>query len=107
MIDAQNWRYRVWDPAVRAAALPSVGLTPMTLRRTAATMSIAAGADVKVVQRMLGHADATMTLNSYADLLPERLDDVTNAMTLQRSLALKLSGRDDGPRSRPSGPSHD
>jgi integrase len=88
MVNARNWRYRVWDPAVKAAALPVPGLTPKALRHTAASMAIAAGADVKVVQRMLGHADATMTLNTYADLWPDRLDDVTTAMTLQRSLAL-------------------
>jgi hypothetical protein len=42
-------------------------------------VAIAAGADLKLVQRMLGHADATMTLNTYADLWPDRLDDVSNA----------------------------
>lgn len=98
MINARNWRYRVWDPSVKAAALPHVGLTPKALRHTAASMAIAAGADVKVVQRMLGHADATMTLNTYADLWPDRLDDVSNAMTLQRSLALGRSDHHNGPR---------
>lgn len=47
-------------------------------------MAIAAGADVKVVQRMLGQADASMTLNTYAELLPDRLDEVSNAMSEQR-----------------------
>lgn len=60
-------------------------------------MAIAAGADVKVAQRMLG-ADATMTLNTCAVLWPDRLDDVSNAMTLQRSLAPGRSGHHDGPR---------
>ena len=98
MVNARNWRYRVWDPSVKAAALPHVGLTPKALRHTAASMAIAAGADVKVVQRMLGHADATMTLNTYADLWPDRLDDVSDAITLQRSLALGLSDHNDGAR---------
>ncbi|MGY1622404.1 hypothetical protein ACI789_09435 [Geodermatophilus sp. SYSU D00965] len=31
-------------------------------------MTIKAGADVKAVQRMLGHASAAMTLDRYADL---------------------------------------
>lgn len=101
MVNARNWRYRVWDPAVRVAALPQEGLTPKALRHTAASMAIAAGADVKVVQRMLGHADATMTLNTYADLWPDRLDDVTDAMTVQRSLALGRSDHHDGLRSPP------
>lgn len=87
-VNGHNWRYRVWDPSVKLAALPHVGLTPKALRHTAASMAIAAGADVKVVQRMLGHADASMTLNTYADLWPDRLDDVSDAMTAQRSRAL-------------------
>ena len=89
MSDAHNWRYRVWNPSVRLAALPQTGLTPKALRHTAASMAIAAGADVKVVQRMLGHADATMTLNTYAELWPDRLDDVSDAISEQRERALR------------------
>jgi len=67
-INIHNWRSRVWNPAVRAARLPHRNLTPKALRHTAASMAIAAGADVKVVQRMLGHADASMTLNVRGSL---------------------------------------
>ena len=35
-----------------------------------------AGANVKAVQRMLGHAKASMTLDVYADLFDDDLDDV-------------------------------
>ena len=38
------------------------------LRHTAASLAIAAGADVKAVQPMLGHASAVMTLDLYAGL---------------------------------------
>jgi integrase len=89
MINAHNWRYRVWNRSVKLAALPQAGLTPKSLRHTAASMAIAAGADVKVVQRMLGHADATTTLNAYAELWPDRLDDVSDAISAQRELALR------------------
>ena len=57
-INIHNWRGRVWNKAVAAAGLGVRDLTPKALRHTAASMAIAAGADVKVVQRMLGHADA-------------------------------------------------
>jgi integrase len=40
-----------------------VGLTPHELRHTAASLAIAAGANVKAVQLMLGHASAAMTLD--------------------------------------------
>jgi integrase len=35
-----------------------------------------AGANVKAVQRMFGHARASMTLDVYADLFDEDLNDV-------------------------------
>jgi len=37
---------------------------------------VSARANVKAVQRMLGHAQASMTLDVYADLFDADLDDV-------------------------------
>jgi len=59
-------------------------LTPHELRHTAASLAIAAGADVKVIQTMLGHKDAAMTLNVYGHLFPDRLDVVSDAMERAR-----------------------
>jgi integrase len=87
-VNIHNWRSRIWNPTVRAARLPHRNLTPKALRHTAASMAIAAGADVKVVQQMLGHADASMTLNTYADLWPDRLDEVAEAVSRHRESAL-------------------
>ncbi len=53
-------------------------------------MAIAAGADVKLVQAMLGHADATEILNRYGHLWPDRLDEVTGRIEAARSAALGL-----------------
>lgn len=47
------------------------------LRHTAASLAISAGANPKAVQRMLGHASAAMTLDTYADLFEDDLDDVS------------------------------
>jgi integrase len=58
--------------------LPRV--TAHALRHTAASLAISAGANPKVVQRMLGHASAAMTLNVYTDLFDTDLDSV--AITL-------------------------
>ena len=58
------------------------------LRHTAASLAIAAGADVKVVQQMLGHKSATMTLDRYGHLFPDRLDQVADAMDQARTVAL-------------------
>ncbi len=41
-------------------------VTAHALQRTAASLPISAGANVKVIQRMLGHSSAAMTLDVYA-----------------------------------------
>ncbi len=41
---------------------------------------MSAGANVKAVQRMLGHASAAMTLDVYADLFDDDLDAVATAL---------------------------
>lgn len=63
-------------------------LTPHELRHTSASLAIAAGADVKVVQQMLGHKSATMTLDLYGHLFPDRLSTVADAMAAARAVAL-------------------
>lgn len=63
-----------FEHAVRDASIPRV--TPHDLRHSAAAFAVSAGANVKVVQRMLGHKSAAMTLDVYADLFDRDLDDV-------------------------------
>lgn len=55
-------------------------LTLHDLRHTAASLAGSAGANVKALQRMLGHASAAMTLDVYADLFDDDLDDVAVAL---------------------------
>ena len=55
-------------------------VTPHDLRHTAAGLAVQAGVHVKVVQRMLGHASAAMTLDVYADLFDDDLDAVATAL---------------------------
>ena len=64
--------------AQRAADIPL--LTLHDLRHTAASLAISAGANVKVVQKMLGHKSAAMTLDTYADLFDDDLDSVAELM---------------------------
>ncbi|WP_327711297.1 site-specific integrase [Streptomyces sp. NBC_00464] len=80
-----NFRPRVFDPAVKAAGLDGFGVTPHKLRHTAASLSIASGADVKVVQTMLGHKSAAMTLDTYGHLFPDRLDEVADRLDRERA----------------------
>lgn len=60
-------------------------ISPHDLRHTAASLAISAGANVKAVQRMLGHASASMTLDTYADLFDDDLDRVSDALDRARS----------------------
>jgi integrase len=59
-------------------------ITRHDLRHTAASLSVSAGANVKAVQRMLGHASAAMTLDVYADLFDDDLDPVATALNHAR-----------------------
>lgn len=52
-----------------------VSLTHHDPRNTAASLPVSAGANVKAVQRMLGHASAAMTLYVYAELFDDDLFD--------------------------------
>ncbi|KAB8289353.1 integrase [Bifidobacterium ramosum] len=53
---------------------------PHDLRHTAASLAVHAGANVKALQRMLGHKNASMTLDVYADLFDSDLMDVARML---------------------------
>jgi len=63
-------------------------VTPHDLRHTAASLAISAGANVKAVQRMLGHASAAMTLDTYADLFDGDLNSVAESLDKAHSEAI-------------------
>lgn len=62
-------------------------VTPHDLRHTAASLAVSAGANVKAVQRMLGHASAAMTLDVYSDLFDDDLNAVSKALDRARRKA--------------------
>ena len=67
-------------------------VTPHDLRHTAASLAVSAGANVKAVQRMLGHASAAMTLDTYADLFDDDLDAVAIGLDAARSARIVSTG---------------
>ncbi|MDT5273932.1 MAG: hypothetical protein QOG95_864, partial [Mycobacterium sp.] len=69
--------------AVTESGIPRA--TPHDLRHTAASLAVSAGANVKAVQKMLGHASATMTLDICADLFDDDLEAVATALDQARS----------------------
>jgi integrase len=67
-----NWKRSVsWTGARTAIGVPS--LRVHDLRHTAASIWLGQGADPKVVQRVLGHATAAMTMDLYGHLLDANL----------------------------------
>ena len=89
-----NWRARVFELAVRRCqqaddTFPTI--TPHDLRHTAASLAVSAGANVKALQRMLGHAKASMTLDTYADLFDDDLDAVAASLDAAIAKASKAA----------------
>ena len=65
---------------------------PHDLRHTTASLAISSGANVKAVQRMLGHASVAMTLDTYADLFDDDLDAVAARLNAQMPLVALPAG---------------
>lgn len=77
---------------LRAQAIDSTfqRITPHDLRHTAASLAVSAGANVKALQKMLGHMSAAMTLDTYADLFDDDLDGVAMKLN-ERAQKMKFS----------------
>lgn len=91
--------------ALRRAGFPM--LTPHDFRHTAASLAVSAGANVKAVQRLLGHKSAAMTLDVYADLFDTDLDAVADALdhAVSRMNVVKAwSEEDSGQKKNPYNP---
>jgi integrase len=57
-----------------------LGLRFHDLRHTAASIAALNGAQPKEVQRMLGHASMTITMDRYTHLFPEQQEDLAARM---------------------------
>lgn len=77
-INYSNFRTRIFKVAATAIGLPE--LQPHDLRRTAATLLVAAQTPQKVIQERLGHADIRTTLNLYAQATDEALEESVRRM---------------------------
>lgn len=70
--------YKTFKRIVASIGRPDA--RPHDLRHTAATVAIAAGADIKSVQDLLGHATASFTLNVYAHTSDQMKKDTAARM---------------------------
>ncbi len=85
-LDNRNFATNVLTPAYEAAGVDR--LTFHDLRHTAASLAVQAGASVKAVQTMLGHASATMTMDTYAGLFDTDADALADALDAARQEAV-------------------
>ena len=72
---SNNWRRHThWNKALK-----ETGLAPLTihdLRHTYASLARKSGADLRYVQKTMGHSTPTVTANIYSDLYSDELDHV-------------------------------
>ena len=92
MLRYSNWVRRCWYPAAVGAGVGKLvevagserpryeGLGFHDLRRANATGLVAEGVDVKTAQTMLGHAEARLTLDIYAQAVAKLGEAAAEAM---------------------------
>lgn len=66
---SSNFDRSVWKPLRTRSDLPE-SFVFHDLRHTTASLLLAAGVDLKVIQHQLGHSDYSITANTYSHLLP-------------------------------------
>ena len=74
-----NFARCVWYPIREAAGIPDTFVFH-DLRHTQASLMLAAGADLKVIQKRLGHRDFATTANTYSHLLQGAQDEAVEKM---------------------------
>ena len=83
-----------FKPALERAGLPS-SVRPYDLRHTHATLLLLAGIHPKIVSSRLGHADISLTLNTYSHVLPgmqRESAEKINAMLFDRPSSRVVTG---------------
>lgn len=78
--DAMRNDYLSWRFEKAAAAAGMKGITIKTLRHTAGSLALQQGASVVTVQKLLGHRNATTTMNVYSHMLPDDFDTLAEKM---------------------------
>jgi integrase len=75
----ENWKRSVrWRESIAEIGRPT--LRVHDLRHTYASLARRAGADLRLLQKTMGHASITVTAHTYADLYDDELDDVASAL---------------------------
>ena len=75
-----NFDRRVWYPIRKAAGIPDTFVLH-DLRHTQAILMLAAGVDLKVIQKRLGHRDFATTANTYLHLLQNAQNEAVEKLS--------------------------
>lgn len=73
-----NNLYRNFGAIIDRAGVPTIRLH--NLRHTHATLLLSAGTPIKAISEQLGHAKTSITLDTYAHVLPDMLDRAVGAI---------------------------
>ena len=85
-----NFDRNVWYPIREAAGIPETFVFH-DLRHTQASLMLAAGVDLKVIQKRLGHRDFATTANTYSHLLQNAENEAVEKMAAMMQNTLKKS----------------
>lgn len=93
MLRSNNWRRHThWNKA-----LEKTGLAPLTihdLRHTYASLARKSGADLRYVQKTMGHSTPTVTANIYSDLYSDELDQVAANLDVLHAAEIPKTGQE-------------
>lgn len=79
LLGLENWKRATrWRAAIVEIGRPSMRVHD--LRHTYASLARRAGADLRLLQKTMGHASITVTAHIYADLYDDELDVVASAL---------------------------
>jgi integrase len=73
-----NFNRRVWRPALEHAGLAELGYRFHDLRHTCVSRLVGAGADIKLVHAVAGHASPQITLKRCSHLLDTRISEAAD-----------------------------
>ncbi|MGH3954671.1 MAG: tyrosine-type recombinase/integrase [Mycobacterium sp.] len=95
MLRSNNWRRHTnWNKALIATKLAP--LTIHELRHTYASLARKSGADLRYVQKTMGHSTPTVTANVYSDLYADELDHVAAGLDQLRAAETQTISTDSG-----------
>jgi integrase len=77
-VDVGNLTYRSFRPLLKRTNLPRIRFHD--LRHACATLLLSKGTHPKIVQEMLGHANISMTMDTYSHVLPDMQEKAVSAM---------------------------